>query len=70
LAGKKTLTNHLRCLVDHGLLAKAFPRRKDEGTEEATRALLMPKKSRTKDENDWERGEGIEMGDYVSKLAS
>ena len=33
-------------------------------------ASLVPNKSRTKDENDRERGEGIEIVDYVSKLAS
>jgi hypothetical protein len=39
-----------------------------------TRASLVPKKSRTKDDDEGRErlgeGEGIEMGDYVSKLAS
>jgi hypothetical protein len=47
------------------LLAKVFPGRRDAETEEATGALLLPKKSRTKDDDEGRERlgerEGIEV---------
>ena len=56
-------TSPNRLVLDHGCCwLKAFPRRKDTGRRKQTRASLVPKKSRTKNDDEGRERSGERAG--------